>query len=417
MARSAGGGPSRRAVVAAGAAALLGLSLSACRLGPPPPGPVTLGLEDEPLPPAALRRAFAALHPDTRLAFGPKTRPSLTGLRASALGAAVTRPLLPLAGLLDLAGFAPVDVDPATWSAFAVGGVPVGMPMARSRLVVLFDRAALEAAGRRDPRPDWTWDDLLALGEVLAIRSRAAPLARWDADVAQGVWTTLWAGFGATLVAADGRFVPRADPRALEALSAFARLAALVSAQPWGAPGARPALALRQFVLQAEVDAWRRSGLAVGVAPFPRLPRRAAVPAAAWGHGVLRAGPARGAALQFLVWSAGFDGQRFVRSLGLIPVLRSMAALPPALQAPAGVEAGALTPSPTEDLYPPAALRQVPHAAAAFAATVGRLRGPIARATAAAAYAAGAAAANRALAAAGFRGGGPWPPVAAPSGR
>ncbi len=407
---------SRRTALRAVAALAGGLSLAGCRIGPPPPGPVTLEVVSEPLPQSPLANAFDVGHPYVRLAFARPAAASAVGLRDADLGPAVLGGLLPLGGFLDISGFSPVDVDPATWAAFGGRTGQVGMPMVRSRLVVLFDGAVFAAARVPLPRPGWTLASFLTTAARLAAARPGAPvLAPLPAAVVQGLWATLIAGFGAPLVDASGRFLPSASHRAVEALRAYARVTGLASAAPWGRAGVplarRPALALRHFVPQDEIDAWIDAGLDVGVAGFPVLPARAVVPAAAWAHGIPRSAPERGAALQFLVWTAGFDGQRFVRGLGLIPVLRSMAGQAPPLVAPGGVDPGALLPSVREDLYPPPGLRRVPAAAAAFATTVGRLRGPgVTAASAASAYAAGAAAANRALRAAGYRGGGPWPP-------
>lgn len=411
------------------------------RLGPPPPGPVHLAVIREPLPAGPLIAAFnvanpgivlnvvgagaahapsqTAAHADQRVTGRAAPLPSATGLVASDLGAAGRATLQPLNPLLGLAGFQPSDIDPATWGLFTLGARQWGMPMVRSRLVVLCDATVFARWRIPLARPGWTWTAFLATCAALsAVRPGVPPLARWDAALADALWPALIAGWGGHLVDARGRFLPVPEAVAVEALRAFAAAHAYAGGAAWGEArvplAQRPAMALRAFVTAADIDAWvTKAGLAPGVARFPLLPVRPLVPAFAWAHGVLRTAPDPGAALRLLVWSAGYDGQRFVRDLGLVPVLRNLPPEPALLAPPGGLDAAAVLPSPGEDIYPPLALRAVPGARAAFAATVGRLRGTqVVAAAAAAAYRAGAAAANQAVRAAGLgTAGAPWPPL------
>lgn len=373
----------RRLLGTAGAVAAAG-ALAACGLAPP--GPVILAVAGETVAEGLLSGPYRAHAPGVRLRFLPWPPPagtSVAALDADRFGDPATRAgLLPLDARLSLVAFSPSGVDPGPWAAFSAAGAQLGVPMVQSRLVVLYDGAAVPR-----PAPGWTFTDLLAtLGAAGAAgRPALADLAGVRVDV----WNALTVADGGSLAGPGDRLPTPAPGAAVRAWQDFALLQG--HARPGSALGpGGAAAALRFFPLPADVAALQGAGMRVGVAAFPGP----AVPARTRGHGIVQAAPEPGSALEFVVWAGEPLAQQTLRASGYVPAARMPRPAPPPLGARAGEDPSALLPDPRADTFLPPPLRLSAQLRSAFEAELGAAPPGLSVEAAAAAYARAAGAAG-----------------------
>jgi multiple sugar transport system substrate-binding protein len=111
---------------------------------------------------------------------------------------------------------------------FTVGGKVFGVPALVDNLAVVYNKDLFKAAGLAEPKPDWTWDELVADAKALTDTGTSRFGLEWPIDGSETeVWkyiAMLWEA-GGDLMTPDGKKTAFASPQGATALAALGDLA------------------------------------------------------------------------------------------------------------------------------------------------------------------------------------------------
>ena len=111
---------------------------------------------------------------------------------------------------------------------FTIDGKVIGVPALVDNLAVVYNKDLFAAAGLAEPKPEWTWDELVADAKTLTDASKTQFGLEWPIDGSETeVWkyvAMLWEA-GGDLMAPDNSKTAFSSPQGATALAALADLA------------------------------------------------------------------------------------------------------------------------------------------------------------------------------------------------